>query len=362
MTIPTVLPPMYAGWMDQLLGGQIPPETSATCSSCAMVVSDRTTDDWGFEPGLKCCTYLPNLWNFLVGRILLDDDSASAPGRASIEARIDCGVAVTPLGLGQSAPFRVLYEASGAPAFGQSRSMLCPHYLDVDGGLCGIWRHRESTCATFFCKFVRGAVGQQFWAQLHGLLRTAEQSIAGWTLLELGLESSALAHLYRPLVDPRTTELTAREMDGITNPAEVQATWGRWRGREREWYRECARLVSPLTWTDVLEIGGAKLAIHARIVREAYSRLMSDSVPDHPTVALVRITPRGRDRVRLATYSPTDALEVPAVVAAALPYFDGRPVAEALENVRQGEGVRVDPSLVRKLTDFGVLKDESVVR
>jgi hypothetical protein len=47
------------------------------------------------------------------------------------------------------------------------------------------------------------------------------------------------------------------------------------------------------------------------------------------------------------------------VVATVLPYFDGRPAAEALDNVRRGEGVSVDPSRVRQLTDLGVLKERA---
>jgi hypothetical protein len=61
-----------------------------------------------FNAETKCCTYLPALYNFLVGSILTDKDPAFAVGRASVEARLDAQVEVTPLGLGMSRPFRVL--------------------------------------------------------------------------------------------------------------------------------------------------------------------------------------------------------------------------------------------------------------
>src|SRR5207244_10604758 len=134
----------YPGWMRELLGAPIPAETNATCESCAMVVDDGSGDA-GYSPDTKCCTYLPQLWNFLVGRVLLDDSADAARGRATVEARLDRGVAVTPLGLGKSAAFQVLYFTSGAAAFGQSRALLCPHYLDEKGGICGVWRNREAT-------------------------------------------------------------------------------------------------------------------------------------------------------------------------------------------------------------------------
>jgi hypothetical protein len=357
MILPAPLPPLYAGWMDDLLGGLIPAETHATCDACAMIVSE-STEDASYSPDTKCCTYMPELWNFLVGNILLDQDADSARGRATVEARIDAGMVVTPLGLGRNRAYRVLYKTSGTLAFGQSRGLLCPHYLPDNGGTCGVWRHRESTCVTWFCKHVRGAVGQEFWAQLHQLMQAVERDLAGWALLELGLDANVLTHLYRPHRDPDPITLTARDIDGTADPDDRRAAWGSWLGKERELYRECARLVSPLKWSDVLRIGGAEVAIYARLVQDAYTRLVSDSVPEHPTIALVQITPRGRDRVRLATYSPLDTLEGPPFIATILPYFDGRPIAEALENIHQGEGLNVDPSLVRKLADFGVLKEQ----
>jgi hypothetical protein len=360
MVTPAMLPQLQATWLDQMLGGPIPAETNATCDACAMLV-DKSEDaappgEPGFNPETKCCTYLPQLWNFLVGAVLEDQHADAAKGRATVEARIDRGIAVTPLGLERTRMFHTLYKTGGALTFGQSREMRCPHYLHDEGGLCGVWRHRESTCSTWFCKYVRGAVGLDFWTHLHQLLRTAERLLAAWTLLELGFDGLALARLYAPRrhVDPDT--LTGRDVDGVPDPSEMRATWGSWRGRERELYRESARLVTPLAWNDVLRIGGAELTLYARLVQEAYTRLMNEAPPERPTGALVQITPRGQ-RVRLSTYNGGDLLDVPAVVGTILPYFDGRPIGVTIDEIRQREGVTIDPSLVRKLADFGVLRD-----
>jgi hypothetical protein len=365
MTAAVALPPLYARWLDELLDGPIPAETNATCADCAML-PDADGDPaplQGYNPETKCCTYLPELWNFLVGAILLDDDTgAAARGRATVEARIDRGLAVTPLGLGRTRPFDLLYRTGGVSTFGQSRQLRCPHYLHDEGGLCGVWRHREATCATWFCKHVRGAVGEDFWNHLHRMLQVAEHALAGWALLELGLDGDALSHIYQPYREERGPKLTGPEVDGVANGAELRAMWGQWRGRERELYEQCARLVESLAWADVRAIGGAQLEICARLVRDAHARLLSDAVPERPVVALVQITPRNRDRVRLATYSGLDALEVPAVVAKTLPYFDGRPTADVLADIRRTEGVTVSPSLVRKLADFGVLRDQAASR
>src|SRR5581483_9117563 len=98
-----------------------------------------------FDPGAKCCTYNPRLPNFLVGRILSDDDPAALRGRATVEERIRRRVAVTPLGLLHDPVQRLLYDHSKGASFGRSAALLCPHYLK-DSGQCGVWKNRESTC------------------------------------------------------------------------------------------------------------------------------------------------------------------------------------------------------------------------
>lgn len=116
-----------------------------------------------FDPQVKCCTYLPELPNFLVGRILADEDPALAVGRATVEKRLQAGVAVTPLGLDRTPFYDLLYQHADT-AFGRSHTLRCPHYIE-EGGLCGIWQHRNSVCATWFCKHVRGAMGFRFWKE-----------------------------------------------------------------------------------------------------------------------------------------------------------------------------------------------------
>src|SRR5260370_251866 len=92
---------LYGAWMDQLLPGPIPEETEATCDKCVMCPSKgepQTPSPIRFNPRIKCCTYLPNLPNFLVGRILSSEDRSETKGRATVEARLTQGAAVTPLG------------------------------------------------------------------------------------------------------------------------------------------------------------------------------------------------------------------------------------------------------------------------
>src|SRR6266446_6004170 len=60
--------------------------------------------------------------------------------------RLEAGVAVTPLGIGQPPAFALIYERAGASAFGQSQTLICPHFVDEGGGRCGIWEHRGEVC------------------------------------------------------------------------------------------------------------------------------------------------------------------------------------------------------------------------
>jgi hypothetical protein len=85
--------------MDALLGGPVPAETNATRHNCAMLAPPGDSGDGlYFNPATRCCTYFPELPNFLVGRILVDDDPALAAGRARVEASLE-SVTCTPRGL-----------------------------------------------------------------------------------------------------------------------------------------------------------------------------------------------------------------------------------------------------------------------
>ena len=193
------LPPLYAAWVDDLLDGAIPPETEATCDNCVMCESQSgdaspplTGDRW-FDLGTKCCTYVPLLPNDLVGRILLNDNPEMAPGVDSTRRRIEEGLAVTPLGLGRGTEFQVIYKSNPGEVFGRHAGLQCPHQRG--DGMCGIWLHRNSVCATWFCKHSRGAAGIQFWSAILQLIEVVERDLTVWCVLQIGLDEAALTHL-----------------------------------------------------------------------------------------------------------------------------------------------------------------------
>ncbi len=352
------IPPLFAGWMSDLLPGPIPRESRATCDNCAMLPPEREQRDSRehyFSPTIKCCTYVPTLRNFLVGRILADGDPTAEPGRATVIKRIANGIAVTPLGLAQSPVFKVLYEQSGAGTFGRNGTLVCPHYIS-DGGHCGVWRHRESTCATWFCKHLRGEVGIDFWRKsLHQLLMAVEEDLSRWCLLELNLGDDILQHLFARREKTEADGLTLESLDNRVDRESYARIWGKWAGREHEFYIACAGLVDPLSWQDVLAICGPDVSVQARLTKQAYRRLTSDETPRALTVGTMRLVQITHNAARVTTYSDYDPVEIPRGMIDLLHYFDGRPTKEALDAIAEEKGVRLDPSLVRKMVDFSML-------
>jgi hypothetical protein len=360
---PSTLPPLYAPWIAELLDAALPVEPAATCERCAMWPTAGTTDPARvfFHAETKCCTYTPELPNFLVGRILDDPDPALAPGRTSVERRIDARVGVLPTGLGRPPVQALLYQHGWAAGFGHAASLRCPHYRADAGGACGIWRHRNGVCSTWFCKHGRGATGQRFWQALEQLLATIERELSRWCLLEIGVDAAVLAWLF-----PRGTDrgagsvaLDAADLDGTVSEAAYRAAWGGWRGREHELFRRAAALVNDLRWPEVSRIAGASVGAYARVVVDAHERHGDDDVPRRLRVGAFQATLAGRARVQVVTYSPYDPLELPRLLVDALPYFDGRPTAEALRRIRTERGIDLQPDLVRRLVDFGVLVESA---
>ena len=275
-----VLPSLFARWIGEWLTDPVPHESHATCDRCVMCAPDGQTgtERIFFDRAIKCCTYLPNIPNFLAGRILTDDGDDLARGRATIDQRITAGVAVTPFGLGIPAPYQLLYR-NAQDFFGRAEGLRCPHYL-AEGGRCGIWRHREATCATWFCKHEHGATGQTFWAATRELLRGVEHDLARWCVFALVHDDRMLAAL--AVADQAPERLDAYALDSLPNPDAHRELWGAWAGREREFFVEAARLVDPLQWNDVLEICGPAVRIQAAAVRARHRELIDRRIPNDP--------------------------------------------------------------------------------
>ena len=347
----SALPPLYDAWMSELLRGPIPAESEATCDDCAMCANGPVLPgEKAFDPNTKCCTYVPALPNFLVGRILQDRDPEARAGRESVEARMLAKIAVTPLGIGVTAPKTAhLRLAARHDGFGRTPSLRCPHYVE-DGGKCGIWKSRTSTCATWFCKHVRGAVGADFWHEgVEALLRATELALSRWCVLQLDPGTSAIRRLFPQ--DPREEPDAQFEYE----PDVYRCDWGTWMGKERVFFLESARLVSKLRWADVVKIGGIELSARANVARTLYDALLSTEVPRALRPGPIQLPYIGPDTTRITSYNPNDPLDLPNELVALLPRFDGRPTRKVLADIEVNDGIAIDEALVSRLVDFEIL-------
>jgi hypothetical protein len=346
------LPPLYARWLADVVAGPIPSETEATCGHCAMVAQDSVSE--GFRADAKCCTYLPELHNFLVGGILADPDPAMAVGRASVADRIARRMAVTPLGLGQPRSYLLLYDDGGSVTFGRSRALRCPHFVD-ETGRCGVWRYRESTCATWFCKHVRGRTGQRFWQAVRRMLAIVERDLAWWCLAQAGIDVATVAALLTDREQARKAnrQVTAAELDGLA-PRHYRELWGAWLDREHELYMACAEMVTDLRWAQVMRIAGPQADAAAWVVRDYYESLVSDGLPDKLVLGSFRTLGFASGTCTISAYSDHDPVALPVDLMDALRGFDGRNVDAVLGELA-AQGIELERELVLRLVDLGVL-------
>lgn len=339
--------------MAELLGEPIPRETEASCLECAMCPKGeraRTELDVTFNPATKCCTYIPYLPNFIVGRILTDDDPAASQGRTSVEARIRAMTSVTPMGVGRSNADYRTYEESISHQFGRDSEIHCPHFLEKEGGLCGIWRSRPAVCATWFCRYVRGVVGMNFWKSMHHLLTELERALMRWCVLELGVDADALEFLFfSSREEGKQESFYAALADPPVSPEAYRKAWGSWAGREREFYLEAARRVSDSSWARALAIGGSEIELLSRLARSAYRRMRSDELPPRLVPGEYQaVSSTAPWMLRFRGYSPYHLVDLPMNVIDLIPQFDGRATEEVL---RAG----ADAGLVRTMAEFGIL-------
>ncbi len=351
------LPPLYQRWASEILQQPIPREPEATCDHCAMLPPEGAVAEPGratfYDPRTKCCTYHPHLPNFLVGAVLSDEDPGAAEGRARLEQRIAAGVGVTPLAIAAPRDVSLIYAAAPS-GFGHAFSMRCPYYLE-EGGRCGVWRHRNAMCATWFCKHARAGVGSNFWRSVHRLLAALERSLAWWCVLELapGRESlERLMPLHRG--NAGADSISAADLDRTRDPVEWRARWGRWNGREAEFFRAAAALVAPLSFDEVAARVGPEAAVARLLLEEAFRELGSQEIPERLRTGPLQLIRLNGKKARVVGYSPLDPIDLPRRLLDLLGRFDGRATAEVLDGLA-AEGIRLTPSLVRRLVDFGLL-------
>jgi Fe-S-cluster containining protein len=336
------LPALYRELLGEPFAEVIPPESKATCASCAMLESGCRAASAPpvdgrprfFRPDTKCCTFHPRVPNYLVGAMLASDDPTLAEGRRRIESRLASRVGVAPGWLHPPRTFSLLYD-SARGAFGRAEGLRCPFY-DTESGGCTIWAHRDAVCSTYFCKYDAGDDGRRFWTAVKELVSLVEIQLSRAALLELAPELLDREPLTRPPAGPIGPE----DIDGAPPPdAAYAAMWGSWAGREAELYTACHRYVCSLSAGDVESLLGLDGRIARRQLRRALDAMRSTALPP-----VLRLDPATTvawlddGSVALASYSELEAVALPGAAYRLLTRFTGaEPVATVRARLRAEE-------------------------
>ncbi len=347
------LPILYQRWLASILPGGMPRERIATCLDCAMCARTREEHQTmlgAYNPDTKCCTYFPNVPNYLVGRAIDVDTPGARVMLGFVESGTTSEANVTMCGVAATGKRSALYDLAGqGGGFGRDPDLLCPYAIARDtqeGPLCGIWAHRNSVCSTYFCKHVNGGSGRHLWTAIRNLFRHIEASLSWWAIAQLIPEMGTL--MLRP---PGQQE---ERVDSVLSPT----AWTRWPGTRADFYRACSEKVEALSWEEVVAVVGFKAALYVEEVHANYDHVYGETFPDplRPTTYTTIQAGHERTTIQGGGSGGNEHVEVPSILLRLLPYFDGRSTQEVLSDIKAREQVGLDVALVRKLYDFGILE------
>ena len=334
-------PELYQALLPAFFRSDIPPEEKATCSNCAMCESSgqslkpvKADDSSFFLEATKCCTFHPNLPNYLVGAILADESPEGAEGRKRILEKIAARRGVNPMGVYAPPKYSLLYK-SARQFFGRAPSMRCPYYMDEGGGLCSVWRYREAVCSTYFCKHVAGADGKKFWMSVKSYLAQVEMQLTRFSLFSLFPEYLVSQ---QHLSDVGDEVLQKSELEeGPPSESAYAKSWGSWVGLEADFYKECYRLVQKAGEKEFRHVMGIDGEIALATVEKNYKEAVQPKIPQkiklNPDLK-IQWTDRGS--VVIGGYSELDALELPGEAYTLLREFKGADtVSETRARIRK---------------------------
>ena len=157
------LPSLYHTLLPGLAQLEVPAETFATCDNCVLCQKDGSP-----YLGTKCCTYYPELPNYLVGGILQDERPEMQEGKRRLRSILASRLGVTPYGLIHPFQYALLDKTIRDSRKNQYdwtaeevATLRCPFY---NQGWCTVWDYREHCCSTHFCTSVGGTKRRTSWA------------------------------------------------------------------------------------------------------------------------------------------------------------------------------------------------------
>jgi hypothetical protein len=265
---------------------------------------------------VRCCTYQPDLPNFLVGLALSREDSGSEQIRRRLEA-VD-GVYVR--GLAGTWEQRRRYAVQGGDVFGRDPTLRCPYWVQSDRP-CGIYASRISVCRTWHCRYEDGDYGRTAWKALRDLLAEIEQRLSWYC-------TSAVRNPW---------------------PWSRPAVW-------EDYYLSCYQALDRIGEAQFESMERALLGLRVAVHTALGWR-------DRPMPEMLRTWPHLVEPVvagtwRIAGYSRWDPVEAPAAAGELLRLLaDGGPWRKAVAEVEERTGQALDEALVHALWRADVLVD-----
>ncbi len=203
-----------------------PPERLADCSRCYNVARGE------FDASCQCCTYFPQISNFMVGLALKDPACSGV-----VESLIDRGFGLPLEMAGSPAQYRSAMELYTRDLFGRDALKCCPFH-DHETHDCAVYPYRNSVCATFSCDHGHGQTSTVFWDALQTVVAYIEVALAQWSMGEVGLDHGDYIHRLNGLADH--VERCSDEETGGWSREALDTLWGDFAGREKEFYIQCA--------------------------------------------------------------------------------------------------------------------------
>ena len=273
------LPDLYRKFLPDLFEQTIPVETLATCNDCAMCLKAGQAPlpnvDY-FKPDVKCCSYFPKLPNYLVGALLSDKNPAMDEGRKRIREKIHKRIGITQQAVDVPKKYSVLMKLGGTKSFGKNSALLCPYFVN-EGGLCSIYKFRDSMCSTYFCKSVAGKQGLKFWDVFHSYLNQIQDTLSWYALDSLNCD---VRSIWEYVNNRQNDDLTPEDLDEIPADEEMyHDLWRDWFGREEEFYRDCYRVIDSLTKEEFERQAGIIHKISLKRLEDAKNNVVSPKIP-----------------------------------------------------------------------------------
>jgi len=246
-------------------------EYLASCKSCNMI--KKRSD--AFLPQTKCCTYFPEIPNYMVGAILYNKDIDSREGKKRISAIISEKKGVTPLGISPPKKYSVLFSSS-KDCLGKNKALVCP-FLIKRSKLCAIWKKADSNCLTYFCKYVYGPKGKEFWSAINRYLKHVERALSLFVMFIEKFDAISYKYIENYL---NIKYLEREDLDGMPPKPEVyKRLWSNYFSKEKYFYAKSFEIIRKLSKSDFERITGITQKILLEEVKYRYNDMKYPIIP-----------------------------------------------------------------------------------